>query len=110
MRGRATLGIAMLVAGAVGAQTLDGAGITALLTDRIVTYENGATQRFYPSGRTLYTHGEPSWGEWRVEADRYCSLWPPAPDWDCYDVSADGDAVNFMDDWGNDFPGTLSEP
>ncbi len=87
---------------------MDGAGIADALTERSVTYDNGATQRFFASGRTLYTHGEPSWGSWEVRDGQYCSLWPPAPQWDCYVVEgADPDAILFLDAHGNRFEGRI---
>ena len=92
-----------------GWQALDGAAIVAALTDQTVIYENGATQRFFASGRTRYTHAEPSWGSWRVEDDQYCSLWPPAPEWDCYAVEGDGaGGITFRDLWGNSYPGAIA--
>ena len=77
-------------------QALDSAGIRDVLTDRQVTYE-GAWQRFYVSGRTLYNAGQDSWGTWDVRNDQYCSQWPPNSAWACYDVdiSADGAEVRF---------------
>ncbi len=103
--------LSLIVAGAAQAQdwiVMNGAEITEVLTDRSVTYDNGATQRFFASGRTLYTHGEPSWGSWRVEGNEYCSLWPPSPDWDCYAVqSANPDGIVFLDDFGNRFEGRI---
>lgn len=89
---------------------LTGPEIAEALTDRTLHYATGATQIFHASGRTLYTHGEPSWGEWRIEADQYCSTWPPSGDWDCYDVEADGTgAFNFVDARGNPFFGIYAE-
>lgn len=104
---RQLAGAILLAASGSTAQAQDwhvlvGAGIAQGLTDRTVIYDNGATQHFYASGRTLYTFGEPSWGSWRIENDRYCSLWPPAPDWDCYEVQSNGaGGVMFVDPWGN---------
>jgi hypothetical protein len=102
----------VLLCGAANAQSwdvLDAGGIARALTDRTVTYENTAIQHFYASGRTLYTFGEPSWGEWRVDAEHYCSLWPPAREWDCYTVLTDGEGgVNFVDAWDNDFFGVIA--
>ncbi|WP_461425456.1 hypothetical protein [Gymnodinialimonas sp.] len=89
-------------------EALDGASLVAALTDRTVTYDTGATQHFYASGRTLYTHGEPSWGSWRAENNQYCSNWPPSPTWDCYDVFRGGTAgISFLDEWGNAYPGVI---
>lgn len=108
---------AILLAGLASAshgqtwQPLDGAAIAEAITDRTVTYDDGATQRFYASGRTLYTFGEPSWGTWRVDADRYCSQWPPAPSWECYAVQGNSArGINFRDDYGNDFSGVIDQP
>lgn len=87
---------------------LDGAGIAEALTGAEVAYEN-ARQIFYASGKTLYEFGQPSWGNWRVEGNRYCSQWPPGETWDCYDVemSADGTSIRFLDAHGNVFAGVI---
>lgn len=34
-------------------------------------------------------------GRWKVLGDKYCSMWPPAQDWTCSDVSFDGKIVHF---------------
>ena len=74
---------------------LDGAGIRAALTGRIVDYE-AAWQRFAASGQTLYNAGRDNWGTWRVEGDSYCSKWPPGDAWTCYAVDTDaGGQVRF---------------
>lgn len=65
---------------------LDGVGIAEALTDKTLIYEeSSARQVFYASGRTLYESGRPSWGRWEVRGDKYCSQWPPADGWACYD-------------------------
>lgn len=103
-------GIAASGAVAQAWHTQDAAQITQALTDRSLRYANGATQQFYASGRTLYTHGEPSWGEWSVRDDQYCSIWPPARDWECYDLQADGiGGFNFIDARSNPFFGVYDE-
>ena len=107
----ATAAFVLAAAGAAQAQDwtpLDGAGIAEVLTGAEVTYEN-ARQIFYPSGRTLYEFGQPSWGNWRVQGDRYCSQWPPGETWDCYDVEAstEGALVRFLDPHGNVFQGQV---
>ncbi|MGR3502882.1 hypothetical protein [Pseudaestuariivita sp.] len=76
-------------------QPLDGPAIRDALTERTLRFPT-ATQTFYASGRTLYDAGRPSWGYWRIEADRYCSQWPPRGEWACYAVEAAGDAVRFV--------------
>lgn len=113
----AAIALGLLLAAPATAQTseqtwerLDGAAIAAILVEHPLAYESGAWQRFLPSGRTLYTSGEPSWGYWQVENDRYCSRWPPGAGWDCYDVEHDGrDGIRFIDDGGNVTAGVYSE-
>ncbi|MEL6952160.1 MAG: hypothetical protein AAFN09_03875 [Pseudomonadota bacterium] len=96
-------------------RALNGAELAALLSEGRWVYEDGAWQEFRPSGRTLYTSAEPSWGRWQAQNDRYCSQWPPSDAWDCYDVERDagfapGDRVRFVDDWGNATVGTRIAP
>ena len=81
----------------------DEAGVLAALDDRKVQYE-AASQIFYRSGKTLYDAGRPSWGNWRPQGAQYCSEWPPAGGWACYDlfVSADGKKVRFSGSSGAD--------
>jgi hypothetical protein len=103
-----------LFAGPLAAQdwqpVTDDAALSALLIDHPLVYETGATQVFHATGRTLYAYGEPSWGYWRIAAGRYCSQWPPATDWDCYDVFHDGArGVRFVDDWDNESIGAFDE-
>ena len=38
----------------------------------------------------------PSEGRWVVREDRFCSQWPSAPAWVCYDMLRDGDVVVFV--------------
>ena len=84
---------------------LDGAGITAALTDRVLDY-GAATQDFRPSGRTLYNAGRDSWGYWDVRDNRYCSQWPPADGWACYDVDLHSDGrLRFVGDAGDETVG-----
>ena len=88
---------------------LDGAGIAAALTDRVVAYEN-ARQDFRASGRTLYSFGgRDSWGYWRVEGDLYCSQWPPSDLWTCYAVEVAGDRVRFVGDGDDITAGTYAD-
>lgn len=91
----------ILVAGAAraeeGWQPLSGPQITAALAARHLVYDGGATQQFDQDGSTTYDAGSPSLGRWRVEGDRYCSVWPPSDLWACYavDRSADGLDLRF---------------
>lgn len=77
---------------------LDGQGITAALSARVVQYTGGQRQDFFADGRTVYeSGGSPSWGQWRVEGDRYCSVWPPSDRWSCYEVASKGLEIRFQD-------------
>ena len=85
---------------------MDAAAITGALTDTLIVYDTGPTQRFYASGRTFYDDARPSWGYWRVEAGRYCSQWPPASAWACYDLYGDETgAVRFVGSAGDEYVG-----
>ncbi|MGL5010350.1 MAG: hypothetical protein ACRC6I_10740 [Paracoccaceae bacterium] len=81
--------------------TLKGNAITSALTDRLLTYADGARQQFNAGGTTLYENPAPSTGQWRVEGDRYCSQWPPSDRWTCYDVAANGLDLRFVADDGS---------
>ena len=85
---------------------LNGAEIAATLTARDVLYR-GASQRFFASGRTLYSAGQDSWGYWAVRGDQYCSQWPPSDGWDCYDMAAAAGQVRFIADDGSVTDGVL---
>ena len=67
------------------------------LAVKTLAYED-AIQRFYSDGNTLYDAGQESWGKWRVEGDKYCSLWPPTDQWDCYffEMNSRGDRFRFV--------------
>ena len=75
---------------------LAGDAATAALSGHILAYSNGATQSFSPGGDTAYDSGHLQPGRWRIEADNYCSVWPPSDHWACYKIeqSADGRAVH----------------
>jgi hypothetical protein len=91
-------------------QALNSAEIRVALDGRKLVYA-GASQVFYPSGRTLYDAGSESWGYWRAEDDRYCSQWPPAGAWDCYRLERAGDglSVRFLDAEGRPFVGVYAK-
>jgi hypothetical protein len=76
---------------------LDGAEITATLTDKILTAKTDTTQIFQKSGVTFYSeNGSQSQGFWKIESDKYCSQWPPNQAWSCYDVLQDGTKITFV--------------
>jgi hypothetical protein len=41
-----------------------------------------------------------SLGFWRLEANKYCSQWPPSEHWACYDVMANQYGVVFVSSTG----------
>jgi len=88
---------------------MTGSEIEAVLTDREVIYE-GAKQRFYASGRTLYNAGRESWGYWAARGDQYCSQWPPGDQWDCYDMAAKDGWVRFIGSDGSVTDGQIAAP
>lgn len=93
---------------------LDGAGIRAALEGRWLQYENAA-QFFAVDGGTTYgpsTGQQNSAGRWRVEGDRYCSVWPPSDHWACYDMvlSGDGIRLRFIAGDGSATDGVYSAP
>ncbi len=53
------------------------AALTAL-SGHTLSYPAGATQSFAPSGDTSYDSGHLQAGRWRIDGDRYCSVWPPS--------------------------------
>lgn len=91
---------------ASGWEHLTGDQIRTALEDRQLVYDTGATQEFQPSGRTLYTTADQRWGYWGVQGDQYCSRWPPADEWKCWDVHTNGVKVRFVEASGHAVVGT----
>lgn len=93
---------------------LDGSEVEAALDERSLKYKT-ATQKFYKSGRTLYDSGRPSWGNWRIQGDQYCSEWPPNAGWECFDFerrinSSDNSVtIRFISKSGSVTEGTYLE-
>ena len=77
-------------------RVLDGAGIAAALTARVLGYQDGALQDFKADGVTIFDAGRARFGRWAVRGDQYCSVWPPSEIWACYDVEAMGLDVRFI--------------
>jgi hypothetical protein len=93
---------------------LDGAGIAAALDGKTISGERDGkawAQTFDAGGVTVYTAaGEAATeGRWRVREDRYCSQWPPAPAWACYDMFRDGDVIVFVGEDGEQWPARISD-
>ena len=76
-------------------RALDGAGIKAALEGRSLDYGD-ATQSFAAGGATVYLAGDSSTGQWRVDGNQYCSMWPPSDRWSCYDIDAKDGALRFV--------------
>lgn len=89
---------------------LDGAAITAALTGKVLTFDDGASQSFNADGETIYTKGPASIGHWQVRGDLYCSVWPPSDHWACYDVSQSGDSISFTAEDGSASVGHVAQP
>ena len=69
-----------------GTKKLSGPEITALLPTIIALGED-TKQTFSAFGDTRYVSGgRPSTGSWRIDQDKYCSVWPPSGDWSCFHV------------------------
>ena len=105
----AAIAISMTLALAISAahadlKRMDGAGIAAALDGKTISGERDGkawVQTFVAAGVTVYTAaGEASEGRWRVREGRFCSQWPPAPAWVCYDMFRDGDVVVFIGEDG----------
>lgn len=90
---------------------MTGDDIESALDERILVYDGNITQRFYASGKTLYDNGRPSWGNWAVRGDQYCSEWPPADGWTCYAMerrASDG-SLRFLSETGSVTEGAYLE-
>lgn len=68
-------------------------------------------QKFFENGRTRYRVFRDRWGWWEMREGRYCSLWPPAEIWECYEteLSADGAQIKFTSSEGIVTVGTFVE-
>lgn len=98
---RALIILMLLTTSAIGEPAkLSGEAITTLLTDKTLYAKiNGkdASQLFMKNGATFYSvGGAQTQGEWKIEGDKYCSVWPPNPTWVCYDVLLDETHVTFV--------------
>ncbi|MDJ0823706.1 MAG: hypothetical protein QNJ09_18100 [Paracoccaceae bacterium] len=112
MRGCVAILTVLLTAGPGFAdwRAMSGAEITEALTDTRLVYAE-AWQEFYASGRTLYNAGADSWGYWDTRSDRYCSQWPPAGGWACYDMQRNDatGALRFIGESGDVTEGRVAE-
>ena len=101
---RVLTAVFVLAAGMAQAEdwvALKGADIEVALMARMVLYADGAQQTFMGAGVTTYQDGDAmSAGSWRVEEDKYCSVWPPSDLWACYGVEVSGIDVRFVGEGG----------
>jgi len=88
---------------------LNGPAITGALLSRTLVYEDQAKQEFNTGGSTVYIESGPSFGSWRVSDTQYCSVWPPASNWVCYDVflSSDQQGIRFIGESGRVYEATF---
>jgi len=82
-------------------QRLDGDQIKAALTGRVLDYGDSITQVFNATGSTVYRIGtadkDEVWGLWKVEGDRYCSIWRASMYWSCYRLHLGPIGFRFQD-------------
>ena len=77
-------------------QPLTGDQVKSALSARVLGYEGGQTQDFHADGGTLYEgDGRSQSGQWRVEGDRFCSVWPPSDRWSCYGVEREAAGLDL---------------
>lgn len=77
-------------------EAMTGHEIEQALADKKLQYKS-ANQVFQASGETQYNQdGRLSAGEWRVDGDKYCSVWPPQGQWACYHMDRSADKVRFV--------------
>ncbi|WP_293577117.1 hypothetical protein [Phaeobacter sp.] len=88
------------VASAEEWRLLTGPQAHVALEGKALVYDNGASQTFHASGRTLYNAGHDSWGSWAIRDGQYCSTWPPSNLWACYGLETDGTALRFVGEHG----------
>ena len=86
-----------------GWKSLNGDEARTALSGQKLIYQGGASQSFSAGGDTSYVTDHPQAGSWRIEGDKYCSVWPPSDHWACYrlESSADGKTVRFIADDGS---------
>lgn len=96
---------------------MSGAEILKTLSEARVVGEDfeqtfSAPEGETPAATTYWQGGAASRGTWRVTGDQYCSQWPPATSWDCYDMTRfekDGDAYVVWTGYGNRYVGKLAD-
>ena len=101
MRYIAILAILFPTSTFAGEARLTSEDIDALLPTIVVTTDT-TRQTFSARGATTFTdRGRDSYGTWAARGGQYCSQWPPADGWACYDVLQDGDTLIWICESGN---------
>lgn len=77
-------------------QPLTGDQIRSALTARVLLFPEGVAQDFRADGGTIRAG---SWGQWRVEGDRYCEIWA-ANRPICAEVDQNGLDLRFREETG----------
>lgn len=77
-------------------QPLTGDQIAQALTARVLVFPEGVAQDFLADGRTIRAG---TWGEWRVDGDRYCEIWAGKRPI-CAEVDSRGLDLRFREDGG----------
>ena len=73
-----------------------------ILLPSIIAVGDKTRQTFSARGATTYTdRGRDSLGSWEARDNKYCSQWPPASGWACFDVLTDGDQLIWIGDSGH---------
>jgi len=90
---------------------LTGSVAQKVLSDRVLAYPDGAKQKFALNGETVYKKNHPQPGNWKIDGDKYCSLWPPSDTWTCYrlEANAAGTVIRFIADDGSVTEGRIAD-
>ena len=69
--------------------------ISSALSGKTIRFDEYSFQVFGENGRTRYFTERVSDGFWEARDGQYCSAWPVALKWTCYDLSTKGDRFRF---------------
>ena len=85
---------------------LDAAAIRELLSDTtyVSSDDNRPTEQVFQASGATFTIDVAtkalSQGFWRIQDDKYCSVWPPSEHWSCYSVLKTDQGVVFVSSSG----------
>ena len=96
------LSLSLLAAPLVAEERKLTTGEIKALLPMIIASSETTRQTYSARGATTYTdRGRDSYGSWEARGDKYCSQWPPANGWACYDVLVDGETLIWVGDSGH---------